>query len=78
MTEPSDAEVEALIEQHPAGCTLDVIAEAMGVTRARAQQLVQGATAKLLRALRRRGVTCVSDLIDHRHYSHHSRDSLYG
>jgi DNA-directed RNA polymerase specialized sigma24 family protein len=78
MNEPTDAEVNALIEQHPAGCTYEEIGDVLGVTKMRAQQIVNDAILKMLRAFRRRGVQRVDDLIDHRHYSHHSRDSLFG
>lgn len=63
MTEPTDAEVEQFIETHPGGCTLDDIAAVLGVTRARAQQIVQEATTKILRALRCRGLTRLDDIL---------------
>ena len=63
MTEPSDAEVEAIIERHPSGCTLDQIAAVLGVTRARAQQIVQEAISKVVRHCAARGIRRVSDVL---------------
>ena len=77
MTEPTDEAVEAIIDAYPGGCNLDVIAAVLGVTRARAGQIVDTSFAKLLRALRVRGIRSVSDLIEPRQYGHNSRDSLF-
>ena len=76
--EPSDDEVEAIIEKYPGGCTLDVIAEALGVTRMRAKQICDHAIFKVLRHLRAQGIRRVNDVIDHRWHNHNHRDSLYG
>jgi hypothetical protein len=78
MIEPSDSEVEALIEQNPNGCTFEVIATAMGVTKQRAQQLVNEAIAKVMRRLNGRGVRCLNDIAPRSHYSHRTTDSLFG
>lgn len=78
MVEPSDSEVEALIEANPNGCTFEVIATAMGVTKQRAQQLVNEAIAKVMRRLSGRGVRCLNDIAPRSHYSHRTTDSLYG
>lgn len=64
--EPTDNEVNELIERNPGGMTLDQIAEVFGVTRQRAQQLVTKATEKALRAYRRRRITCVRDALPDR------------
>lgn len=77
MTEPTDAEVEALIEQNPNGCTLDQIAEVLGVTRQRAYQLVGEAVAKVLRRLNGRGIRSLNDIAPRSHFSHRTTDSLY-
>lgn len=78
MTEPSDAEVEAIIEQNPSGCTLDVIAEALGVTRMRAKQIVDGAIKKVIYHLSHRGIRHLDDIAPRSHFSHRTTDSLYG
>lgn len=77
MTEPSDAEVEALIEQHPSGCTYEQIGDVLGVTKVRAQQIVNAAVAKVLRALRNRNIYRADDILDPRRFSHKTTDSLY-
>lgn len=77
MTEPTDAEVEALIDQHPQGCTFEEIGEALGVTKVRAQQIVNMAVAKVLRALRNRNIYRADDILDPRRFSHRTTDSLY-
>ena len=76
--EPSDAEVEAIIEANPSGCTLDQIAEAMGVTRQRAYQMVNECVAKVLRRLNGRGVRCLNDIAPRSYQGHRTTDSLYG
>jgi predicted DNA-binding protein (UPF0251 family) len=76
--EPTDAEVEALIEQNPNGCTFETIGTAMGVTKVRAQQIVNEAIAKVLRRLNGRGIRHLNDIAPRSHYSHRTTDSLYG
>jgi predicted transcriptional regulator len=77
MTEPSDAEVEAFIDKHPYGGTYDEIAEVLGVTRQRVPQILNGAIAKVLKALKRRGIRTTDDIAPRTHYSHRTTDSLY-
>lgn len=77
MHEPSDAEVEALISTHPQGCTYEEIGDVLGVTKVRAQQIVNAAVAKVLRALRNRNIYRADDAVPHTHYSHRTTDSLY-
>lgn len=60
----TDDQVDALVEQHPSGMTLDQIATVLGCTRQRAQQLVVRACEKVRRLLRQRyGVQAVSDVL---------------
>lgn len=75
--EPTDAEVEALIEANPNGCTFEMIGATLGVTKVRAQQIVNIAIAKVLRRLNGKGVRRASDVLEPRHYSHKTTDSLY-
>ncbi len=78
MIEPTDAEVEALISTHPQGCTFEEIGDVLGVTKVRAQQIVNMAVAKVLRALRNRNIYRADDILDTRRFSHKSRDELFG
>ena len=75
--EPTDAEVEALIEANPNGCTFEVIADALGVTKMRAKQIVDSAIQKVLRRLNGRGIRRVDDILAPRYYPPNHRDSLY-
>ena len=77
MTEPTDEQVNQLLEKYPGGLTLDQISEVLGVTKARAGQIVDGAVAKLLRALHKRGIHSVSDVLQPRQYGHKSQDQLF-
>lgn len=61
--EPTDSEVDAFVEQHPSGCTLDELAEVLHVSRQRAKQICDRAIDKALTALRSRGFSSVTDLI---------------
>lgn len=54
--DPSDQEVDAFVATHPDGGTLEQIAEVLGVTRQRCEQLVRKAVAKLQRELRWRRI----------------------
>lgn len=61
--EPTDEEVDAFVEAHPDGGTLDDIAAVLGVTRQRAKQIVDQAITKVVMELRWRGFSSVTDLI---------------
>ena len=61
--EPTDSEVDAFVEAHPDGVTLDDIAAVLGVTRQRAKQIVDQAITKVVMELRWRGFSSVTDLI---------------
>lgn len=54
--EPSDSEVSAFIRSHPSGGTLDEIAQILGVTKQRADQIERRALDKLEKELRWRRI----------------------
>lgn len=64
--EPTDAEVQAIIDLYPDGAPLQVIGDVLGVTRSRADQIVQKAIASALRAFRLRGLYGAAYLPDDR------------
>lgn len=76
--EPSDQEIEQFIEAHPHGATYDEIAEVLGVTRQRVPQILNSAIAKVLKALKWRGIRHLDDIAPRSHFSHRTTDSLYG
>lgn len=54
--EPTDAEVDAVVNQYPDGAPTDVIAAVLGVTRQRAEQIIAEATNAALSLFRRCGL----------------------
>jgi DNA-directed RNA polymerase specialized sigma24 family protein len=60
--EPSDQEVDAFVQSHPQGGNFADIAECLGVTHQRAQQLVAKAVAKVRRELRWRQIYSCRDV----------------
>ena len=52
--EPTDEQVAEFVEQHPGGATLDELASALGVSRQRANQLVNKAVAHFMGELTKR------------------------
>jgi DNA-directed RNA polymerase sigma subunit (sigma70/sigma32) len=56
--EPSEEEVSQFIDAHPEGGSLEEIADALGVTRARASQIVSKALVRALRNAEARGLFC--------------------
>ena len=61
--EPSEEELEAIIEHHPSGMTLDQIAEVLHCSKQRAKQLVDRAIGKVLNQLARRGIRSHYDVL---------------
>ena len=61
--EPSDAEIDQMLEVNPGGMTLDAIAATLGVTKARVQQILARAIGKVQKELRWRRIKSVHDLI---------------
>jgi hypothetical protein len=58
--------VQAIIDLYPDGAPLQVIGDVLGVTRSRADQIVQKAIASALRAFRLRGLYGAAYLPDDR------------
>lgn len=54
--EPSDQQIDELLERYPNGMTLEQIAGVLHCSKQRAHQLVDRAIDKVLRALQRRGL----------------------
>lgn len=61
--EPSDAEVDQLVAANPSGMTLEQIAECMGVTRQRADQIIRKAVEKAMQRLRAMQVRSLDDVM---------------
>jgi hypothetical protein len=64
--EPTDAEVQAIIDLYPDGAPLQVIGDVLGVTRSRADQIVKNAIASALRIFRQRNLHGAAYLPDDR------------
>lgn len=54
--DPTDAEVNAVVEMYPDGAPLQVIGDVLGVTRARADQIVRKALASALQRFNERNL----------------------
>jgi hypothetical protein len=64
--EPTDAEVNAIVDLYPDGAPLAVIGDVLGVKRQRADQIVNNAMASALRIFRQRNLHGAAYLPDDR------------
>lgn len=63
MSEPTDEEVAAFVESHPGGAVAEEIAPLFGISRQRLEQIINAATAKIIRQLRLRDIHSMGDVI---------------